>query len=308
VLLVERARAVGVEILQPAKVQSVRGAPGRFECEIAVKRDRHPSSLARVRPSLAIRASIVIDAHGSWESDPDHAIPTPARTRADLFGFKASFRHAMLPTGFLPVLSFRGGYGGMVIAEDGRLTLACCIRRDALRECRARSPGTSAGAAIEHYLRASCPGVHEALGSAQRSGQWLSVGPLRPGIRIGKRLGPLLVGNAAGEIHPLIGEGINMALQSAFLLTSQILKHRGSAITASRYRNIHRDYGAAWHTAFAQRLRLAALFAHLAMRPAPSAVATGLLLRWPRMLTRAAHWAGKARNPTLPPVLCEGTP
>jgi 2-polyprenyl-6-methoxyphenol hydroxylase-like FAD-dependent oxidoreductase len=313
VLLLERARAAGVDILQPAKVRSVRGAAGHFECEIEVCRDRSAGP-ARARTLLPIRAPIVIDAHGSWEGGPEGAIdapPPPSRRdlrNSDLFGFKASFAAAALPKGLLPVLSFSGGYGGMVLAEDGRLTLACCIRRDTLRECRARNPGTSAGGAVEHYLRASCPAVQEVLRSAQRTGPWLAVGPLRPGIRIGQRLGPLLVGNAAGETHPLIGEGINMALQSAFLLTRELVQQPVRAIGADRYRQIQGDYGHAWRSACAQRLRLAAGYAHLAMLPAPSAAATALLLRWPRMLTRAARWAGKARNPTLSSALCEGTP
>ncbi|MCY7388827.1 MAG: hypothetical protein LH481_12320, partial [Burkholderiales bacterium] len=41
------------------------------------------------------------------------------------------------------------------------------------------------------------------------------------------------------------------------------------------------------------RLRLAASFANLAMRPAASAALMALLRRWPALLTRGAAWAGK---------------
>jgi len=313
-ILLGRARALGVEILQPAKVRSLRGDQGRFDCMIEAIGDRHSHEVAHVCTSFSIRVSIVIDGHGSWERDPDqrqdrlvsHA--HAPRFSSDLFGFKASFRGATLPGGLLPVLSFKGGYGGMVVAEGDRLTVACCIRRDTLRECRARTPGAPAGVAIEQYLRASCRGVREALDHAQHIGPWLSVGPLRPGVRIGKKQGPFQVGNAAGETHPLIGEGINMALQSAFLLTSRLVMQPVASIDAGRSREIHRDYAAAWRSAFAHRLRLAAAYAHFAMRPELSASATAVLRSWPPVLTKAARWAGKARSPIVPSSLCQVAP
>ncbi len=313
-LLLGRARALGVEILQPAKVRAVRRAAARFDCEIETNDTQSSPNTAPARTSVDIRVSIVIDGHGSWETGPAHGRDGPGlrartvRRSSDLFGFKASFHQSTLPRGLLPVLSFTGGYGGMVVAEDDRLTLACCMRRDILRKCRARIPGAPAGVAIERYLRDSCPGVRDVLDRAQHSGFWLSVGPLRPGIRIGKTRGPFLVGNAAGEAHPLIGEGINMALQSAFLLTSELLKQPVAAIDASRFCEIHRDYGAAWRNAFANRMRLAAAYGHLAMRPALSGAATAVLQRWPPMLAEAARWVGKARSPIIPTSLREGTP
>ena len=48
------------------------------------------------------------------------------------------------------------------------------------------------------------------------------------------------------------------------------------------------------------RLRLAAIFAHVAMRPMLSAPATGVLRRWRGLLTAAARFTGKARNPIDP--------
>jgi menaquinone-9 beta-reductase len=301
-LIMEGARKVGVRVLQPSKVASVRGGPGFFDCEI----ERYGGD------PLAIRAFMVVDGHGSWETAPvgvDGPAGQPEPRRTDLFGFKASFRESTLARGLLPVLSFEGGYGGMVLAEDGRLTVACCIRRETLRACRARFPGASAGVAIEQYLRDSCRGVREVLRYAERSGPWLSVGALRPGVRLGNRgtsrQGVFRVGNAAGEAHPLIGEGINMALQSAFLLTDELLKYPAASTDAHRFRKIHRDYGQAWQNAFARRLRLAAAYAHLAMRPALGAAAA--LQYWPMLLTRAARWAGKARSPLTTSAPFEGT-
>jgi 2-polyprenyl-6-methoxyphenol hydroxylase-like FAD-dependent oxidoreductase len=182
----------------------------------------------------------------------------------------------------------------MVQAEDGRVTLACCIRRDTLRACRARAPSLVAGEAVERYLRGSCGGVATALAGARRCGPWYSVGPVRPGIHEDVAHGPLCVGNAAGETHPLIGEGITMALHSAFLLTRELNLHSPARIDADARRVIRHRYAKAWRSAFMRRLRFAAVFAEVAMRPALSRPAATLLRHWPGALTDAARWAGKA--------------
>jgi 2-polyprenyl-6-methoxyphenol hydroxylase-like FAD-dependent oxidoreductase len=181
-LLLRRARAVGVQVLQPARVRYVMGETGAFECGIEACA-RSPAATARgVAGSSRLRTPIVVDAHGSWERGPfrPHIENPPRRRRAsDLFAFKATFRNTSLQPGYLPVLALHGGYGGMVVADDGRTTLACCIRRDALAACRAAAPGVPAGNAIERFLRGSCRGVRDALRDAELDAPWLSVGPLR---------------------------------------------------------------------------------------------------------------------------------
>jgi 2-polyprenyl-6-methoxyphenol hydroxylase-like FAD-dependent oxidoreductase len=307
-ILVNRAKELGVILMQPGKVRSVRGEMGDFECDIqlAAPRCAQPGGSPE---SVLRRVRMVVDAHGSWETGPEEGARLTSRMPrhgSDLFGFKASFVNAMIPQGLLPVLSFRGGYGGLVMAEDRRLTLAGCIRRDILAGWRGHLPGTSAGAAFEMYLRASCRGVREALAGALRSEPWLSIGPLRPQIRLSKPDGLFRVGNAAGETHPLIGEGMSMALQSAFLLAGHLIKQPARAIDVTRALEIHQAYRSAWRSAFALRLRLAAIFAQITMRPALSLPVTRLLGNWPQVLTAAAQFAGKASKPVAQSLLFKG--
>lgn len=304
-LLLVRAKALGVRVLQPAKVRSVHGGPARFTCEIE---PRDGSRAIR-----ALDARVVIDAHGSWEDGPQQHSrgPLPAVRRppraSDLFAFKATFLDGALAEGVLPVLAFEGGYGGIVVSDHGRTTLACCVRRDRLRDCRAAAPGLPAGEAVEAYLRRSCRGVRDALIGAHRHGAWLSVGPLRPGANPAGMDGPFRVGNAAGESHPLIGEGISMALQSAALLTGVLTQQPAAAIDARVARTLHQAYANAWRTEFTSRLRYASAYAHLAMRPVFTAPARSMLRRWPGLLTIAAHLAGKDRAARFRPEFSEET-
>ena len=310
-LLLERALATGVRVLQPAKVRALSGPAGQFECDIigvATGADRaaNPRAAARV-----LTASLIIDAHGSWENGPAFGTRRSPRTSpraADLFAFKATFHHTGLAPGFLPVLALDGGYGGMVVSDHGRTTIACCLRRDALQRLRARHRGVPVGSAVEAFLRESCSGVRDALGSATRDGRWLTVGPLRPGVRLQYPAGVMPVGNAAGESHPLIGEGISMALQSSALLVDMLTQRRCAPIDVAAALHQQVVYQAAWRAAFAPRLRLAALYAQVAMRPALARPALGVLRRWPTLLTHAAGWAGKASESSQNPTFIEETP
>ncbi len=301
-VLLERARQLGVDVLQPARVRSVRGDPGRFVCELDVRAPNRTQPDAERAVRQTREARIIVDAHGSWEPGPEvpaHQGALPARApkrNSDLFAFKASYRNSRLAPGFLPVIAFEGGYGGIVVADGGRTTLACCIRRDRLRACRGSMPGATAGTAVAAFLHRSCHGVREALDQAKLENSWLGVGPIRPGVRVQTDLDTFRVGNAAGETHPLIGEGISMALQSASLLAGQLMSEPTARFGSRQAHRVNRRYAAAWHTAFVPRLRLAAGFAHAAMRPLCAAPVESLIHRWPSLLTQAAQWAGKARR------------
>jgi len=299
--LLQRARSLGVVALQPARARTVDGELGGYACTL----DSLPGG------PRTLRTPVIVDAHGSWERGPTYSTTENSvaarlpRRNSELLAFKANYRDTTLAPGFLPVLALPGGYGGMVVADGGLTTLACCLRRDTLSACRARMPHASAGAAVEAFLRRACSGVREALQGAHREGAWLSVGPLRPGVRVGTGCGVFRVGNAAGESHALIGEGITMALQSSALLAAMLTQSPATAIRGRFGVELHRCYAAAWRRAFAPRLRLAAIYAHVAMRPLLAEPTRALLRRWPRLLNCGALLAGKAASGAPPPTNTE---
>jgi flavin-dependent dehydrogenase len=300
-LLLARANDVGAVVLQPRTVSRVDDTVGGLLCTIIAKEGVQN---AEGHAAINLRTRIVIAAHGSWEPGP---MPTQSRRypprASDLFAFKAHFRDAKLPQELMPLIIFPYGYGGMVQTDHGRLSLSCCIRRDALKECR-RTWGIAgesarAAAAVLAHIQASCLGVREALSGATLDGACLSAGPIRPGIRPFGRERIFLVGNAAGEAHPIVAEGISMAIQSAWLLCD-LLAARKDAILAADARavlaTIGREYERSWRRNFGTRIRAAALFAHLSMRPATAKRVVALSRRAPAIMTFGARWSGKAQS------------
>ena len=287
-LLLARARAAGATVLQPWAVQKVSGMAGNHHCTA------RETVSGRLR---LLQAPVAILAHGSWEPLPEErAVQRMARGGSDLLAFKANFSGGKLAAGMLPVLSFDGGYGGMVLADGGLVTLACCIRAERLDALRRAAPGRAAGDVVEDMLKLQCQGVADALDGALRCGTWLASGPLRPGVRLRGDDEVFRIGNAAGEAHPIIGEGISMALQSAWLLCAHLeaaRPRRGAGAQAIWQRNARQRYTAEWRHHFVPRLRVAAVLAHLAMRPAGATVLMATLKRFPNLLTRGANWSGK---------------
>jgi 2-polyprenyl-6-methoxyphenol hydroxylase-like FAD-dependent oxidoreductase len=287
-LLLDQARAAGARVLQPWSVLSIDGPPGQMRATVL--------DIA-TGGKTELQARVVILANGSWEP-LQSARQTERRVRrgSDLLAFKANFDNADLAVGLLPVLAFEGGYGGMVVADRQTTTIACCIRADRLAALRAGMPGHSAGEVVEAMLRRECAGVDAALQPAQRRGPWLGSGPIDPGIRLRGDDRVLRIGNAAAEAHPIIGEGMSIAMQSAWLLCDRLLATSGGSDpqdAARWHTDVARRYAADWRRHFATRLRLAALLAHTAMRPLPASMLVAAVRQFPSAVTWGARWCAK---------------
>jgi flavin-dependent dehydrogenase len=184
------------------------------------------------------------------------------------------------------LLAFTGGYGGLVHGDTGRTSLSCCIRRDVLAKVRAHHPGKAAEAVLAHIM-ATTQGVRDALDTANLEGGFLSTGPIRPGLRTLQRDGIYFTGNIAGEAHPIIAEGISMAIQASGLLAGLLIEGRG------------RDYAWAWRRRFAPRIAAASLFARLAMNDAARTATLGLLRAAPSLVSLGARLSGKSASTLL---------
>lgn len=283
-MLLARAAQHGAAIYQPWSVAAVRKERDGFRC-LARRADAEQTA--------ELSARVVIAAHGSWLPGPLATQPQHGASRpSDLIAFKAHFRGAALPSHVMPLLAFPGGYGGLVNADGGRCTLSFCVRRDVLASCRARYPQESAGEALLAHIADSCTGLRHVLQGAEREGPWLAAGPIRPGVRRFFSNGVFVIGNAAGEAHPAIAEGIAMAMQSAAILCSALLEQprrtrdaRGASIT----------YRRRWLAHFGLRLLASAVFAQVAMRPRAVALSERLMRRAPSVLAFCARLSGKAR-------------
>lgn len=283
-MLLDAAVQAGATVWQPWTVAAVQRTACGHACRITGSGDEQ-----------TLAARVVIAANGSWERSPLPAQNSRSRAPTDLIAFKAHFRESRLPADLMPLLSFPGGYGGLVHSDGGRVSLSCCVRRDRLAVCRQRYSQASAGEAVIRHIKESCAGVHGALDGACNDGPVLSAGPIRPGIRARHADGVFFVGNAAGEAHPIVAEGISMAMQSAWLLCRRLVAQPDAPGCPDALARIGQAYAADWDAAFAMRVQAAALFASVATRPRAAALLLPLVRRFPEILTFGAQLSGKTR-------------
>ncbi|MDX8480497.1 FAD-dependent monooxygenase [Mesorhizobium sp. VK24D] len=290
-LLLDAARSAGAEVFQPCRAVAIERGGDRQAVRI------QPTAGISGDEATVLRAPVIAAAHGSWEPGPLPSQLEKSNHPADLLGFKAHFTNASLAPDLMPLLTFPGGYGGMVLADHGRMSISCCVRRDMLARLRAslaasRGGHVSAAEAVEHHIRATCRGARDALQEAHLDGPWLAAGPIRPGIRVGYEKDIFRVGNAAGESHPIIAEGISMALQSGWILAEALGE---AAIGPAGREAAGRRYEAAWRGLFSTRVLAAEAIARLALGPGGAALMQAVARNFPQALTLGARLSGKTK-------------
>ena len=281
VVLLERAHAAGARVWQPAVITDLQQEKGLFSCMI-----NESNQLTE------IHSRIVVMANGSWERGPGASSITPHQP-SDLLAFKAHFKQCELAEDLMPLLAFPGGYGGLAHSDNQRVTLSCCVRRDILQRIRKENSGLQAGEAVFQYIKTNCQGVRDVFMHAKREGNWLAAGPIRPGIRQCYQNNLFFVGNAAGEAHPVVAEGISIALQSAWLLSQVLIKH----YPTQNFDAAGQAYTQLWRKHFASRIYASTVFARLAMMP-PFAIQLMLPIfkLFPSLLTFGAKLSGKIQQ------------
>lgn len=281
-MLLSVARDCGVKIFQPCQAIGIKNEDDKQRVTILT-----PTS------EIGLHAPVVVAAHGSWEQGP---LPTHLRkldSDDSFFGFKAYFKNAEFEPNLMSLLAFPGGYGGIVWADDNRLSVSCCIKRRVLSQIRSSSGIVSAPEAVHRHLIDSCLGVKRAIGGATRQANWHAAGPIRPDIRPAYQDDIFRIGNAAGEAHPVVAEGISMAIQSAYLLVAELSDvdtrtRSGRDLAGKRYSGI-------WRKQFGGRIHASSLFANVAAHPASARVATKLIRYVPSLLAVGANFAGKTK-------------
>jgi flavin-dependent dehydrogenase len=124
----------------------------------------------------------------------------------------------------------------------------------------------------------------------------LAAGPIRPGLRLNWPRGVFAVGNAAGEAHPCVAEGISMAMQSAWLLTGRLIEWRKAGGRSAALPKVAAQYAWAWRRAFLPRLVAASAVVSWVMSKRALTVSIPLVNRFPDLLTWGALASGKAQR------------
>jgi flavin-dependent dehydrogenase len=269
--LYQRALAQGIEFLF-ATVADVA-----FDAAA----DHHTVQLADGRQ---LTARLVLGTYGK-RSALDRQLGRPFFTqRSPYLGVKHHLRLPGFARDVIELHNFRDGYAGISAIEEDKLCFCYLTTRANLKA----SGGTIA--ALEGEVLARNPRLADILGHAERLYAQpevineISFAPKQP---VEQHL--LMVGDAAGLITPLCGNGMAMALHGAALaapLASRFL--RGELPRPA----LEAAYAQAWQRQFGARLRVGRAVQRLFGGPVLSELVVGGLRHWPaavRALMRQTH-------------------
>lgn len=274
-------RRLDAELLQWAAAGGVRVLDRCEAVRPIFEEDRVVGCAVRgVRASRrghGLRARLVVAADGRRSLLVRHLHPElgdPARSGPrSWFGLK---RHLVSTDpglgGRVELHGFPAGYAGLAEIEDGRLNLCLLTTLDALRRCAGSAEQLVARLVMQN------PAARERLERTRPDGAWMTIGPLRFGVRRPAAAGALFVGDAAGTIDPFCGEGISHALLSAELALPSVVH----AATWGRLDEIEAArYTARWLRQFHAATRRAQLVGAVLGRSRWLEAALGLLAQLP---------------------------
>jgi len=223
--LLARAREAGARVRQPERV-----------ARVAYGADAVRVDLAGAEP---LEVELIVHADGAGRHDPSG--PTPMRR-----GVVGAKRHLRAPIDGIRMRSAQGAYIGTVGVERGLATLALVARSRLVKRH---------GGDFDALVREAWPAYEPAWGD----GDWLTCGVagsryIRPGS-----LRSFRIGNAAGAVEPVGGEGIGLALWSGATLAAVLAPDDLGAT--------HRHFARAYRRRLRTRRPACRLAAEALMRP-----------------------------------------
>jgi flavin-dependent dehydrogenase len=215
-------------------------------------------TIARGEEQLELRTKVVAGAWGRWgRFDAQLGRPFVRDRVHRHFGFKRHYRADAAATS-IDLLSFRDGYLGVSPVEGGVTNICGLVHADRLAGHRGRWDAFVDG------LRGEAPHLERLFAThTPVQEEFLSSEPV---IFRGKSPvvdGVVMIGDAAGIIDPLAGNGMAMGLQSALLAALTIARILGGAERVSSletYAERHREH-------FASRIRWSRLIGRLLSSP-----------------------------------------
>jgi flavin-dependent dehydrogenase len=245
-LLWSAAQAAGVEAQDRTRVESLQLPEG--------------TELYRVQTFQGeVTARLVVAATGrnarlkiTGREQP--AAPEPNRRR--FLGLKTHLRGVSVPEGEVRLYPFRGGYCGLVTVEDGSAN--ACLLLD-YAHGRGLAP-----AQVWDRIREQNRALAEITQEAVPEFDWIGTGNIAFGRMQPVENGLLRVGDAAGFIHPLTGDGMAMAARAGELAGTIAAEGLGAGSTADV---IGMSYAVEWQREFRSRLRWAGWVQPLLTQP-----------------------------------------
>jgi len=251
--LYEKAKALGVTFLLDEEAESTRFEGDKFFIRTSAR---------------TLEADVVIGSFGK-RSRMDHALQRKfIRERSPYVAVKYHIRTEH-PNDLIALHNFKGGYCGMSNIEDGKTTLCYLTHRDQLKRFKNIRD-------LEEQVMFQNPLLKEIFTHAEflferpeviNEVSFLTKSPVEDHV--------LMVGDSAGMIAPLCGNGMAMAIHGAKMASELVLQFNRGQLSRQ---DMERAYTQQWNKHFRSRLWSGRQIQKLFGSPWASNVAVNLAL------------------------------
>ena len=265
--LISHAARCGAKVFQGAEVRSIEGNnPGGPEVTL-----RLASKGADVNLPGEIKAKFVVAAYGR-HSHMDRKDQHPSRGRQSPYvGLKL---HHRVRSGSIDttvstageMYAFRGGYCGISPVENNSMNVCMLLHRDLIK-----SAGGTSWPQILSFLTTHNPAFARRMLQLEAMDE-----PVQAVAKVSFSLKNLssgrvfYVGDAAGMIAPMCGDGQAMALESGQMLAESFIAASSNGKCGPDINLLARNWSTAWNHRFKKRILLGRALQNCLMRPGVS--------------------------------------
>lgn len=237
-LLANVAKQQGVDVMEQTKVDDVRFGE---TFDISISSGFHTIKKIQSHVCLSAhgkRSNIDVRLKRSFLSDRSHGLQNYVGVKYHL--------QSSWPADTIGLHNFKNGYCGISKIEDDKTSLCYMTTAQNLKQCNNSIP------MLEDKVLSQNPHLKKIFAEAIVDKHFpITISQISFSKKTQVENGMLMIGDAAGMITPLCGNGMSIALHSAKLATEVVALFLAGKISRSQMEN---NYAANWKQQFAARL------------------------------------------------------
>jgi len=223
-------------------------------------------------------ASIVLGAFGKRSNLDKKLNREFIQEKSSWLAVKAHYEDAEFPENLVALHNFKGGYCGLSKIETGAVNACYLVSYSSFKEYKNpdefKEKVLFKNAYLRGFFKNAKPIFDKNISIAQISFQEKS--------SINNHI--LMLGDAAGLIHPLCGNGMAMAIHSGKMASEAILDNfKGEYLDR---KNLEKQYRKNWNANFRKRLKSGRMLQTVLMNPVLASASQNLVKRFPYLLEK----------------------
>jgi flavin-dependent dehydrogenase len=220
-------------------------------------------------------APLVLGAYGKRSTLDQKLSRDFIRSRSPWLAVKAHYR-GDFPSDLVALHNFNGGYCGVSGIENGLVNVCYLVNYKAFKTHKDLATFQSEVLYKNKYLKQILEGSYMTFKAPITTSQVSFENKEKVKDHI------FMIGDTAGLIHPLCGNGMGMAIHAAKISSTLILKYLNGEITSRE--NLENDYQREWEKNFNRRVRMGKLLSGVLVKDRYANVVMNGIVKFPQVL------------------------